>query len=163
MFTSLCSEAERFVPDQRNTTSRGGRIAGGNVFAGPSVGDSVEAMRAADGGEDVLRLYGNYGGDRMNFDVAGEMLEIEGMATTTVLGADDVASAGPDEREKRRGDNKIPPDAEPDRPHAYVRRALDRPRRSRHDRFPVYARKSGAGKLTGFDCDSICSAKLQEP
>lgn len=75
----------------------------GNVFAGPSVGDCIDAMRAADGGAGVLRLYGNYGGDRMNFDMAGEMLEIEGMSTTTVLGADDIASAGPDEREKRRG------------------------------------------------------------
>ena len=75
----------------------------GNVFAGPSVGDCVEAMRAADGGAGVLRLYGNYGGDRMNFDMAGEMLEMEGLETTTVLGADDIASAGPEERQKRRG------------------------------------------------------------
>jgi len=75
----------------------------GNVFAGPSVDDCVEAMRAADGGAGVLRLYGNYGGDRMNFDMAGELLETEGIETTTVLGADDVASAGPAEKEKRRG------------------------------------------------------------
>ncbi|HUN48843.1 MAG TPA: dihydroxyacetone kinase subunit DhaK, partial [Stellaceae bacterium] len=75
----------------------------GNVFAGPSVDDCVEAMRAADGGAGVLRLYGNYGGDRMNFDMAGELLEAEGIETTTVLGADDVASAGPAEKEKRRG------------------------------------------------------------
>jgi dihydroxyacetone kinase-like protein len=75
----------------------------GNVFAGPSVDDCVEAMRAADGGAGVLRLYGNYGGDRMNFDMAGELLEGDGIETTTVLGADDVASAGPAEREKRRG------------------------------------------------------------
>ena len=75
----------------------------GNVFAGPSVGDCIDAMRSADGGAGVLRLYGNYGGDRMNFDMAGEMLEAEGMQTTTVLGADDVASAGPEERHKRRG------------------------------------------------------------
>ena len=75
----------------------------GNVFAGPSVGDCVEAMRAADGGAGILRLYGNYGGDRMNFDMAGEMLEMEGIESTTVLGADDVASARHEEREKRRG------------------------------------------------------------
>jgi dihydroxyacetone kinase-like protein len=75
----------------------------GNVFAGPSVDDCVEAMREANGGAGVLRLYGNYGGDRMNFDMAGEMLEMEGIETTTVLTADDIASAGPDERRKRRG------------------------------------------------------------
>ncbi len=39
----------------------------------------------------------------MNFDMAGEMLEIEGLEPTTVLVADDVASAGPEETEKRRG------------------------------------------------------------
>ncbi len=75
----------------------------GNVFAGPSVADCTAAIKLADGGAGVLRLYGNYGGDRMNFDMAGEMLEIEGLETTTVLVADDVASAGPEETEKRRG------------------------------------------------------------
>lgn len=75
----------------------------GNVFAGPSVDDCVEAMRAADGGAGVLRLYCNYGGDRMNFDMAGELLESEGIETTTVLGADDVASAPAAEKQKRRG------------------------------------------------------------
>ena len=54
-------------------------------------------------GAGVLRLYGNYGGDVMNFDMAGDLVEFEDIATTTVLLADDVASAGPEEREKRRG------------------------------------------------------------
>ena len=48
----------------------------GNVFAGPSVADCVEAMKLADGGAGVLRLYGNYGGDRMNFDMADRMTEM---------------------------------------------------------------------------------------
>jgi dihydroxyacetone kinase-like protein len=39
----------------------------------------------------------------MNFDMAGEMLELEGIASTTVRVADDVASAPPAERAKRRG------------------------------------------------------------
>jgi dihydroxyacetone kinase-like protein len=51
----------------------------------------------------VLRLYGNYGGDRMNFDLAGELLEADGVRTTTVLGTDDIASAGPEDMHKRRG------------------------------------------------------------
>ncbi|MFN0128620.1 MAG: dihydroxyacetone kinase subunit DhaK [Verrucomicrobiales bacterium] len=75
----------------------------GNVFAGPSVADCLDAMKRADGGAGVLRLYGNYGGDRMNFDMAGEMLEMEGLESTTVLVADDVASAPPEEAAKRRG------------------------------------------------------------
>ena len=39
----------------------------------------------------------------MNFDMAGEMLEMEDINSTTVLLADDVASAPKNEREKRRG------------------------------------------------------------
>ena len=75
----------------------------GDVFASPSVEQMADAMRAANGGAGVLRLYGNYGGDVMNFDMAGEMLEMEDTPSTTVLMADDVASAPKEEREKRRG------------------------------------------------------------
>ncbi len=75
----------------------------GNVFASPSAEQMASAMRLANGGAGVLRLYGNYGGDVMNFDMAGEMLEMEDIRSTTVLLADDVASAPPAEAEKRRG------------------------------------------------------------
>jgi dihydroxyacetone kinase-like protein len=75
----------------------------GEVFSSPGVEPMAEAIRAANGGAGVLRLYGNYGGDIMNFDMAGETVEFEDIRTTTVLVADDVASAGPAEREKRRG------------------------------------------------------------
>ena len=75
----------------------------GDVFASPSAEQMADAIRAADQGAGVLRLYGNYGGDVMNFDMAGDLVEFEDIATTTVLLADDVASAAPEEREKRRG------------------------------------------------------------
>jgi phosphoenolpyruvate---glycerone phosphotransferase subunit DhaK len=75
----------------------------GEVFASPSVEQMAEAMRAANGGADVLRLYGNYGGDCMNFDMAGDMLDLEDVPSTTVLLADDVASAPKAEASKRRG------------------------------------------------------------
>ena len=75
----------------------------GDVFASPSAEQMAAAMRHANGGAGVLRLYGNYGGDVMNFDMAGEMLEMEDIASTTVLLADDVASAPPEEAAKRRG------------------------------------------------------------
>lgn len=75
----------------------------GDVFASPSAEEMATAMRAADGGAGVLRLYGNYGGDVMNFDMAGEFAEMDGIESTTVLLADDVASAPLAEREKRRG------------------------------------------------------------
>jgi dihydroxyacetone kinase-like protein len=75
----------------------------GDVFASPSAERMASAMRHANGGAGVLRLYGNYGGDVMNFDMAGEMLEMEDIPSTTVLLADDVASAPPSEAAKRRG------------------------------------------------------------
>lgn len=75
----------------------------GDVFASPSADEMAIAMRAANGGAGVLRLYGNYGGDIMNFDMAGEMVELEGITSSTVKVADDVASASTAERGKRRG------------------------------------------------------------
>ncbi|MEL6919832.1 MAG: dihydroxyacetone kinase subunit DhaK [Pseudomonadota bacterium] len=75
----------------------------GEVFASPSAEQMADAIRAADQGAGVLRLYGNYGGDVMNFDMAGELIEFEDITCTTVLLADDVASAPPEEAEKRRG------------------------------------------------------------
>lgn len=75
----------------------------GDVFSSPNVDQMMEAIRVAHGGAGVLLLYGNYGGDVMNFDMAAEMVEMEDIVTKTVLVADDVASAGPEERSKRRG------------------------------------------------------------
>jgi dihydroxyacetone kinase-like protein len=75
----------------------------GDVFASPSVEQMADAIRAANGGAGVLRLYGNYGGDIMNFDMAGDVVEMEDITTATVLVTDDVASAAAAEAEKRRG------------------------------------------------------------
>ncbi len=75
----------------------------GDVFASPSSEQMADALRVADRGAGVLRLYGNYGGDVMNFDMAGELVDFEDIRCTTVLLADDVASASLEEREKRRG------------------------------------------------------------
>jgi dihydroxyacetone kinase-like protein len=76
----------------------------GDVFASPSAEEMQAAMKAAHGGAGVLRLYGNYGGDVMNFDMAGEMAEMEdGIESSTVLLADDVVSAPAAEAAKRRG------------------------------------------------------------
>ena len=75
----------------------------GDVFSSPSVEQMAKVMRAVHGGAGVLRIYGNYGGDIMNFDMAGEMLEMEDIRAATVVLTDDVASAGAKEQEKRRG------------------------------------------------------------
>ena len=58
---------------------------------------------AASGGAGVLFMYGNYAGDVMNFDMAAELLEMEGIEARTVLTTDDIASAPRDQRQKRRG------------------------------------------------------------
>ncbi len=70
--------------------------AGGNVFEGPRVSDCKEAGWAADGVAGVLQLYGNYGGDKMNFDMSQEFLELDGLQVRSVRVADDVASAPAD-------------------------------------------------------------------
>ncbi|HLY88981.1 MAG TPA: dihydroxyacetone kinase subunit DhaK, partial [Acetobacteraceae bacterium] len=75
----------------------------GEVFSSPSVDQMAGAMRVANAGAGVLRLYGNYGGDCMNFDMAGDIMEMEDVRSTTVLLTDDVASAPPAEKQKRRG------------------------------------------------------------
>jgi len=75
----------------------------GNVFEGPTINSCQDAIAAGNGGAGVLCLFGNYGGDKMNFEMAGEFAAMEGIETRTVLGTDDIASAGPDETGKRRG------------------------------------------------------------
>ncbi|MDO8108350.1 dihydroxyacetone kinase subunit DhaK [Isoptericola sp. b441] len=78
-------------------------VAIGNVFSSPSSDQIFEATKAVDGGAGVLYLYGNYGGDVFNFDLAGDLAELEGIETRTVLGRDDVASQPKDRRLDRRG------------------------------------------------------------
>lgn len=75
----------------------------GNVFASPSADQMLEVTRAIDGGAGVLYIYGNYGGDVMNFDLAAELADAEGIHVETVLGADDVASAPRGQEARRRG------------------------------------------------------------
>jgi dihydroxyacetone kinase len=79
-----------------------GAVLGG-VFASPSAEQVYRVARAADGGAGVLLGFGNYAGDRLNFGVAAERLVNEGIDTRVVWVTDDVASAGRDEQEKRRG------------------------------------------------------------
>ena len=75
----------------------------GNVFASPPPQPAVDAAQAAHGGAGVLFMYGNYAGDVMNFDMACELLQMEGVEARTVLTTDDIASAPRDRRDQRRG------------------------------------------------------------
>jgi dihydroxyacetone kinase DhaK subunit len=78
-------------------------VAVGNVFSSPSAEQVFAATKASDGGAGVLYLYGNYGGDVFNFDLAADLAEAEDIETTTVLVTDDVASAPPEKADTRRG------------------------------------------------------------
>jgi dihydroxyacetone kinase DhaK subunit len=73
----------------------------GDVFQSPSAEQMLEVTRRIHGGKGVLYIYGNYGGDVMNFDMAAEMAGMEDIKVRTVLVKDDVVS-NPDP-EKRRG------------------------------------------------------------
>lgn len=78
-------------------------VAVGNVFSSPSAEQIAAATRASHGGAGVLYLYGNYGGDVYNFDLAGDVVAAEGIETATVLGTDDVLSAPRGKEATRRG------------------------------------------------------------
>jgi dihydroxyacetone kinase-like protein len=75
----------------------------GNVFASPAAQKMADLIQACDRGAGVLCLYGNYGGDKLNFDMACETAEFADHRTLTVRVADDVASAPRGSEDKRRG------------------------------------------------------------
>ncbi len=75
----------------------------GDVFASPSADQMYALTKRIDGGKGVVYIYGNYGGDVMNFDMATEMAEMDDITVKTVLVRDDVASAPPAEAARRRG------------------------------------------------------------
>ena len=79
-----------------------GSVAG-NIFTSPPPAPIVATAKAIHGGAGVLFLYGNYSGDTLNFDMAAEILEADGIQVNTVRITDDVASAPTDQQAERRG------------------------------------------------------------
>ncbi len=75
----------------------------GNVFAAPTPDVILAATKALDQGKGVLFVYGNYAGDNLNFDMAVEMADDEGIETRTIRIWDDVAAAPKDRMQDRRG------------------------------------------------------------
>lgn len=75
----------------------------GSVFQSPSSEQAFEVTKAIHSGKGVLYIYGNYGGDIINFDMAAEMAEMEDISVETYVAGEDVASAPKGEEEKRRG------------------------------------------------------------
>ena len=75
----------------------------GNVFASPSAYQMLAVAEAVNAKRGVCFVYGNYGGDVMNFDLAAELASSEGIEVATVRCADDVASAPRGDEHRRRG------------------------------------------------------------
>jgi dihydroxyacetone kinase-like protein len=75
----------------------------GDVFASPSSDQMYELTKRISSGKGVVYIYGNYGGDVMNFDMAAEMAAMDDIEVRTVLVKDDVASAPRAEAARRRG------------------------------------------------------------
>ena len=63
----------------------------GDVFTSPTPDAIFEAIKAVDSGNGVLLIIKNYTGDVMNFEMAAEMAEAEGIAVDHVVVNDDVA------------------------------------------------------------------------
>ncbi len=63
----------------------------GEVFTSPVPDQMVRAAAAVDSGAGVLFIVKNYTGDVLNFDMAAELAEDEGIQTAKVLVNDDVA------------------------------------------------------------------------
>ena len=59
--------------------------------------------RAASCGGGVVLAFGNYAGDVLHFGLAAQQLRAEGIDVRILAVSDDVASAGPDQRQLRRG------------------------------------------------------------
>ena len=63
----------------------------GAVFTSPVPDQMLAATKAVDGGAGVLHIVKNYTGDIMNFELAAELAQGEGIEVTSVVIADDVA------------------------------------------------------------------------
>ncbi len=63
----------------------------GEVFTSPVPDQMLEATRAVNGGAGVLHIVKNYSGDVMNFEMAAELAQSEGIEVESVLVNDDVA------------------------------------------------------------------------
>jgi dihydroxyacetone kinase-like protein len=78
-------------------------VAVGDIFAAPPVQRVYEAIKAVDGGRGVLLCLGNYSGDVMNFGMAAELSQAEGIPIESVIVNDDVASSPKERMDNRRG------------------------------------------------------------
>lgn len=74
----------------------------GEVFTSPTPDQILEAIKAVDTGAGVLLIIKNYSGDVMNFEMAQELAEMEGIEVESVIIDDDIA-VSKDDTAGRRG------------------------------------------------------------
>lgn len=79
-----------------------GAVAGA-VFTSPTPDQVFEAVKAVDSGEGVLLVIKNYSGDIMNFEMAKDLADMEGIKVECVVVNDDVAVENSTYTAGRRG------------------------------------------------------------
>ena len=57
----------------------------GNVFQSPSAEQMLAVTKEIDSGAGVLYIYGNYGGDIMNFDMAKDLADLEDIEVRHII------------------------------------------------------------------------------
>ncbi len=75
----------------------------GQIFTAPPARTILNVTQALPTENGVLYLCANHSGDVLNFELASELAEIEGIATQCIFVADDIASDLIDEKPDRRG------------------------------------------------------------
>lgn len=75
----------------------------GGVFQSPSPDQILEVTKEVNQGAGVLYIYGNYGGDIMNFGMAKDMAEFEDIVVHEIQAGEDVLSSPKGQEDKRRG------------------------------------------------------------
>ena len=75
----------------------------GDVFTSPTPDQVFLAIKKANSGKGVFMVIKNYTGDVMNFEMAKDMAEAEGIKVEYVIVNDDVATGDVDNTEFRRG------------------------------------------------------------
>lgn len=78
-------------------------VACGNVCASPNPELIYETAKSVEQGKGVLFVYGCYAGDNLNFDMAEELCQKDGIKTAHVRIWDDLASAPKERITDRRG------------------------------------------------------------
>lgn len=75
----------------------------GAVFTSPTPDQILEAIKSADEGAGVFMVIKNYSGDIMNFEIAQELAEMEGISVESVIVDDDIAVENSLYTQGRRG------------------------------------------------------------